>query len=86
MKEAGVAFWVNDVTGVATDECPHESLRPTEDKKQIMPSRCMEGETSEGGYENGQDEGTGALVYDSSEFEQAMRILDHGLTGYSHAV
>ena len=40
-----------------------------------MP-RCTEGETYEGGSENGQDEGTGALVYDSSEFEQAMQILD----------
>ena len=76
VKEAGVAFWVNDVTGVATDECPHDSLRPAEDSKRSMRSRCMEGGSSESGYENGQDEGTGALVYDSSEFEQAMRILD----------
>lgn len=77
VKEAGVTFWVNDITGVATDECPHDSLRPAEDSKRSMPSRCMEAESSEGGgYDNGQDEGTGALVYDSSEFEQAMRILD----------
>lgn len=84
VKEAGVAFWVNDVTGVATDECPHESLRPVEDTKRSMP-RCTEGGTSEGRSENGQDEGTGALVYDSSEFEQAMQILDDDrLAGSSH--
>ncbi|CAN0188350.1 unnamed protein product, partial [Laminaria digitata] len=75
VKEAGVAFWVNDVTGVATDECPHESLRPAEDLKRRTPSRCMEGGGSSG-ERGSQDEGTGALVYDSSEFEQAMRILD----------
>eukprot|EP00752_Nemacystus_decipiens_P010178 g9071.t1 len=34
VKEAGVSFWINDVTGVATDECPHESLRPKDPKNQ----------------------------------------------------
>lgn len=83
VKEAGVMFWINDVTGVATDECPHESLRPpgeaykrstlegvVTDDSEILESFAMD---------IGQDEGTGALVYDSSEFEQAMRILDGGL-------
>ncbi|CAM9342078.1 unnamed protein product [Scytosiphon promiscuus] len=85
VKEAGVAFWVNDVTGVATDECPHESLRlPVADlRKRSTSEACTRGDsswtsTSAGldiGFE-GQEEGTGALVYDSCEFEQAMRILD----------
>ena len=82
VKEAGVSFWINDVTGVATDECPHESLRPWDPKKQSTVGEVSGGcpETSADldiGF--GQDEGTGALVYDSSEFEQAMRILDGGL-------
>lgn len=82
VKEAGVTFWVNDVTGVATDECPHESLRPPGDaKKRSM----LEGVAGDGSGTSvglamgvGHEEGTGALVYDSSEFEQAMRILDGG--------
>lgn len=86
VKEAGVMFWINDVTGVATDECPHESLRPPGEAKKR--STLLEG-TDVGDYEEGlagcldmdvgQEEGTGALVYDSSEFQQAMRILDGGL-------
>lgn len=67
---------------MATDECPHESLRPKDPKKQSTPGGASgnDPETSAGldiGF--GQEEGTGALVYDSSEFEQAMRILDGGL-------
>eukprot|EP00903_Cladosiphon_okamuranus_P009589 g9128.t1 len=82
VKEAGVSFWINDVTGVATDECPHESLRPKDPKKRSTMGGASGScpETSPGldfGFE--QNEGTGALVYDSSEFEKAMRILDGGL-------
>ena len=36
-------------------------------------------EDLERALEVGQDEGTGALVYDRSEFEQTMRILDDGI-------
>lgn len=88
VKEAGVVFWINDVTGVATDECPHESLRPPEAgliKRSTSEARangdgCWTRSSAglDHGFE-GQEEGTGALVYDSSEFEQAMRILDGGL-------
>lgn len=82
VKEAGVSFWINDITGVATDECPHESLRPMDPKKHSTVGGASGScpETSPDldiGF--GQEEGTGALVYDSSEFEQAMRILDGGL-------
>lgn len=79
VKEAGVMFWVNDVTGVATDECPHNSLRPVDERKRFMEG--VGGKHPEAGLEIGGEEGTGALVYDSSEFEQAMRILDGGLPG-----
>lgn len=82
VKEAGVSFWINDVTGVATDECPHESLRPRDPKKQgtLGGTSGADPETSGGlDFGFGEEEGTGALVYDSSEFEQAMRILDGGL-------
>lgn len=83
VKEAGVSFWVNDVTGVATDECPHESLRPLEDSERAATRRvAAEGSLEEFG--SGQDEGTGALVYDSTEFEQAMRVLDGGLPRVSY--
>lgn len=84
VKEAGVVFWINVVTGVATDECPHETLQPLEDRKRAMLEE-LAGKTSETGLAVGQDEGTGALVYDSSEFEQAMRILDGGFPGPSRA-
>lgn len=73
-------FWVNDVTGVATDECPHDSLRLVDERKRFMVGG-MRGKDSEAGLEIGNEQGTGALVYDSSEFEQAMRILDGALPG-----
>ncbi|CAN0236745.1 unnamed protein product [Ectocarpus sp. 6 AP-2014] len=93
VKEAGVWFWINDVTGVATDECPHESLRPPRAaRKRSMP---LEGSIAGDGSEtlpecldidfDGQEEGTGALVYDSSEFRQAMRLLDGGLPSQAAA-
>lgn len=75
VKEAGVGFWINDVTGVATDECPHASLRSQEGSRRTT-NRSIAGKDSMTGFGTGHDDGTGALVYDSSEFEQAMRILD----------
>lgn len=83
VKEAGVSFWINDVTGVATDECPHESLRPPDPHKKSMLGTSGSGPETPARLEIGfgQEEGTGALVYDSSEFQQAMRILDGGLPG-----
>lgn len=77
-------FWINDVTGVATDECPHASLRPppgnANKRSTLEEGAAGDCETLDGLDMNvGHDEGTGALVYDSSEFEQAMRILDGGL-------
>lgn len=76
-------FWINDVTGVATDECPHESLRPPGEAKKrstLDGTDVGDSETLAGlAMDVGQEEGTGALVYDSSEFQQAMRILDGGL-------
>ncbi len=79
VKEAGVVFWVNEITGVATDECPHESLRPPGCAKKRSMLEGLAGDCS-GTFESsiGEEEGTGALVYDSSEFQQAMRILDGG--------
>lgn len=73
-------FWVNDVTGVATDECPHDSLRLVDERKRFMVGG-KGGKDPETGLEIGNEQGTGALVYDSSEFEQAMRILDCALPG-----
>lgn len=72
------------MTGVATEECPHELLQLTVPREQEAKERArwkIAGPAAKifeggGGLDIGQDEGTGALVYDSSEFEQAMRILD----------
>lgn len=84
VKEAGVMFWFNDVTGVATDDCPHESLWSLIERERELKERARDGKERAAvpkalddlAFEVGQGEGTGALVYDSSEFEQAMRILD----------
>lgn len=78
VKEAGVTFWYNDKTGVATDECPHESLKSRLEREilgdktdHVVPQRF-----SDGGNMVGPGEGTGALVYDSSEYHQAVKLLD----------
>ncbi|CAM9999992.1 unnamed protein product [Choristocarpus tenellus] len=73
VKEAGVAFWVNDTTGIATDVCPHESLRHPCD---MANKEGLTNNGEKGALRLGLGEGTGALVYDSSEYEEAMRILD----------
>jgi len=76
-----VVFWINEITGVATDECPHESLRPPGYAKKRSMLEGIAGDYSGTfGSSFEEEEGTGALVYDSSEFQQAMRILDGGLS------
>ena len=82
VKEAGVAFWVNNFTGVATEECPYDSLQPLAacEAGKCNAPKGVAADGSEEPFEVGQEEGTGALVYDRSEFEQAMRILDIGMS------
>lgn len=74
VKEAGVAFWINDITGMATDENPCSPLQPiaVEGTNPLIVEDGVVEDDLEGVVEIG----TGALVYDRSEFEQTMRILD----------
>ncbi|CAM9120448.1 unnamed protein product [Discosporangium mesarthrocarpum] len=76
VKEAGVVFWVNDITGFATDECPHASLAPLTPKgNELSGGGGLPGGDNRA-FQHGLGEGTGALVYDDTEFKEAMRILD----------
>lgn len=88
VKQAGVVFWLNDSTGVATDECPLESLRSLpehEDRQEspppgggLSPTQHLKGGCGLGtaAKQQEEEEGTGALVYDSSEYDEVMRLLD----------
>lgn len=80
VKEAGVTFWFNDTTGVATDECP-QGYAPSLPKQESHDGKTdaditlhLSEEGRSGDVEQG--EGTGALVYDSSEYDEVMRLLD----------
>lgn len=71
VKEAGVVFWINDITGTATEENPCSPLQPIVAAVEGTKPSIVEDDL--GGVDG---VGTGALVYDRSEFVEAMRILD----------
>jgi hypothetical protein len=71
---AGIKFFVNDVTGEASDECPTQSKASNNNAKQcndVMSSK----DTLTKYMSQGSEIATGAMLYESREYEEAMRML-----------
>jgi hypothetical protein len=71
---AGIKFFVNDVTGEASDECPTQSKASSNGKQsnETMSSR----DTLTKYMSQGSEVATGAMLYESREYEEAMRMLE----------
>lgn len=78
--EAGCWYWRNTVTGELTDVCPFPD--PSEDERLLSPNakRLVQAEKPiedpEAACPVVPNSGTGAVVYDSREYEELLQLLD----------
>lgn len=73
VTQAGVSFWVHHETGEVSQECPYDVTRPPTAQRRAEGERIGEGLTETG--EEDEQEATGALVYDNSEYAEYLKML-----------
>ena len=78
--EAGCWYWRNTVTGELTDVCPFPD--PSDEERLLSPNakRLIQAQTPiddpEAACPVVPNSGTGAVVYDSREYEELLQLLD----------
>jgi hypothetical protein len=74
-SQAGVAFWVHQETGEVKTECPYDETRPSTANMALLKKKQMRDGGCGAQGEEEEEEATGALVYESSEYEEYLRML-----------
>eukprot|EP00611_Tribonema_gayanum_P009766 TRINITY_DN19646_c0_g1_i1.p1 TRINITY_DN19646_c0_g1~~TRINITY_DN19646_c0_g1_i1.p1 ORF type:complete len:214 (-),score=22.71 TRINITY_DN19646_c0_g1_i1:91-732(-) len=77
MEQAGVRFWVNKLTGEATDEYPYPEVLQQADASDAESCAHLSSKECLSMYmRSNTDIATGASVYDRRDYEEAMWELD----------
>lgn len=72
--QAGVCFWTHQDTGEIRTECPYDQTRPSTANIDFLKEKRLGGREAALEAED-EEEATGALVYDRSEYQEYLLML-----------